>query len=311
MWSRVLVNGDDLAFRAPRGFSAFFEEAAKDVGFKLSLGKNYISPDVIMINSQMFRRIDGHLKRIGYLNQTLVYGKLGSSAKPTEIGRDISSQVGLVPWTRCVVPLCFKRWKADWFGPIYQPNWYMPVHLGGFGVDKLYAPPGWKPTYGQRKIAARFVSDPRLCLYRKKGMDIQSSKLAGALAHWRLVPKDHVLLEHETEEVDDGWLGRLAYAARAAWTVTETSDKVMIARFFDNVPLKPISMERLNELWDCRLVASGLPVCPPIGPLKLPEGGGEKALALMGVRVPAPLPKIKRPWVVRVDEDYSYREEED
>lgn len=278
MHTRVIINGDDIFFRAARSFSSYFEKAASDVGLKLSVGKNYVSPDVCMINSQIFRRVAGKMHRFGYLNQTIVYGKLNSKAQPTQIGNDVNAMVDLCPWTRCTIPLCFRRWGNDWFGPIYRPNWYLPVHLGGFGVKREFAPLGWKPTLGQRLIAARFIADPRMALYRREGISIKTAELSGAIAKWRMVPGSYVPQEFEVTTSSDEWLSRLAYATMAQEGSKEYSDEVFIKKFYNNVPLKPISLARLEDYWSAQMFTSLLPVCPPIGHI-MPELGG----ALLGL----------------------------
>jgi len=273
MWGNVLVNGDDMLFKCDESFYPIFLKTAADAGFKISAGKNYLSPDCCMINSQVFRRVKNSMKRCGYLNLKLVSGvslKTGESeSTPTQVGKDLGEMVKLCPWSACSIPTAFGRWGQDWFGPIYRPNWYLPVHLGGFGVPRELAPITWRVTRAQRLVAAKFVSDPRLALYRRKGMDIPSVQLAGALAKWRMVPGDYVHEESESSDLRDSWLERLAYAARACHGSVEVSDKVFIAKFFGEYRLKPMSMEGIERYWSAQVFATRLPPCPPIGLIKV------------------------------------------
>jgi len=50
----VLVNGDDILFRANPAFYEVWNGWVRDVGFTLSLGKNYLARDVFTINSECF-----------------------------------------------------------------------------------------------------------------------------------------------------------------------------------------------------------------------------------------------------------------
>ncbi len=275
MWDNVIVNGDDMLFKCPESFYPIFLQTALDAGFKISAGKNYLSKDCCMINSQVFRRSGGQMKRFGYLNLKLVKGvslKGGDSeATPTQIGKDLSEMVKLCPWAGCAVPAAFRRWKKDWFGPIYRPNWYLPVHLGGFGLDRTLAPPTLRITKSQREMAARFVSDPRMALYRRKGMNLPTIQLAGALANWRMVAGPYVPREEESTDLSDSWLERLAYAARANSGSKGVADSVFISKFRPQYRLKPMSIEGIDLYWDAQVFASRLPLCPPIGLIKVQD----------------------------------------
>lgn len=272
MWSTVLVNGDDMLFKCKKSFYPVFLKTASDAGFKISLGKNYLSPKSCMINSQVFTRKGREMVRCGYLNLKLVKGtnvKEGeSSATPTQIGVSLNDMINNCPWTACVIPETFSRWGTDWLGKIYRPNWYMPVHLGGFGVDVKYAPSTWRITKGQREMAARFVSDPRMALYRRKGMNIPTAKLAGALARWRMIPGDYVRREGESDATDDPWLERLAYASRAHQGSKGVSDETFISRFKPQYRLDPMSFEGLMLYWNAQVFAFNLPPCPPMSVIR-------------------------------------------
>jgi hypothetical protein len=277
MWNNVIVNGDDMLFKCTKDFYTVFKETAADAGFLLSTGKNYLSTRAAMINSQLFEvknRANGShfMKRVGYLNQRLLYGnfdKSGGDATPVQIATSTNDMIHYCPWAACAIPSIMSRWKKDWFGR-YQPNWYVPAHLGGMGLDRKYAPADWKISKSQRELAARFIADPRMVLYRIKGMDIPTAKLAGAIANWKLVIGDYVETDSESQTENDAWLARLAYAARAHHGSKPVSDNVFISKFKPQYRLKPMSPEVLELYWDARLYASKLPSCPPIGKIKLP-----------------------------------------
>lgn len=214
--------------------------------------------------------------RYGYLNLKLITGTSAkdgdSSATPTQIGKELSAMVELCPWANCAVPAAFKRWKQDWFGPYYRPNWYLPVHLGGFGLDRRFGPRDIRVTRGQREMAARFIADPRLALYRRLGnVSLPTAEMAGSLCNWRWVVGDYVANEHESVEINDAWLQRIAYAARAASDPCgrEPADRVVVGRLAAQYRLKPMSMKAIELYWNAQLFAVQPPPCPPIAPIKI------------------------------------------
>lgn len=273
-----IVNGDDMLFKCrDPAFLDLFRSVAAEAGLRISVGKNYLSLHSCMINSQLFTKRGGKMVRKGYLNLKLVKGvslKTGdSSAFPTQIGPDLSRMVQLCPWTSCTIPAAMERWRREdkQFHSYFRPNWYLPVHLGGYGVDVSLAPPDWRITRPQREMAAHFVSDPSLALFRKPGMKLPVAKVSGALARWEMVTGDYVPREFETQDVDDGWLARLAMAYRAEQNAPDVSDRVFLARLSRKFGLKPMSAEALIRYWNARLFAFLPTPCPPLRTLTVPE----------------------------------------
>jgi len=270
IYRNCLINGDDMILMGPNDFYPFFKIASEDAGFKLSDGKNYISSHTVMMNSQVFTLRDGVMKKCGYLNQKLfarkgAVQKTGeSNATPTQISRELSRMVSLCPWTNCVVPAVLGRWQKHWFGKGFQPNWYLPVHLGGFGLDPRFGPAEFVITREQRKFAARFINDPKMALYRMPGFSIPVAKYAGAVAKWRMVPGPYVQLEGETSALDDEWLARIAYAFRASDRSIRTENAAFPAKFKPEYRLKPMSEYGIRLYWSAQLFASKLPICPPL-----------------------------------------------
>jgi hypothetical protein len=272
-WNKVLVNGDDMVFKCERGFYEVFLETASAAGFKISVGKNFLSPDTCMINSQLFRRKNNRMKRFGYLNLKIVTGhnlKDGDSdAIPTQLSRSLNDMVKRCKWTRCVIPETMNRWSDDFYGKCYRPNWYLPVHLGGLGVDIKYAPYNWKVTRDQREMAARFISDPRMQLYRVPGVDLPTAEFADVMLKWRIVIGDYVRNINDLSTQDsDEWLQRIAYASRARSGSVKTNDEVFISKFKPQYRLDPMSIEGLVKYWRVRLIAHEVPPCPPLLGLK-------------------------------------------
>jgi hypothetical protein len=275
MYHNVIINGDDILFKAPRVFLPFFYSASADAGFQISQGKNYVSRDCCLINSQLYKRKSGIMTRFGYLNLRLVKGtslKSGdSAATPDQLGRELGKMAALCPWTASCIPAALNRFSPNFKG-WFQPNWYLPVHLGGYGVPIELAPPSLHFTRSQREIASRFVSDPRMALYRRKGFSIPLADFAGSLANWRMVPGLYVpeASESRVDELDDDWLARIAYAFRASngpWD--HDKDALFISHYRPEFRLKPMSLDGLLAYWSAQLFATRLPVCPPIQNLRV------------------------------------------
>jgi hypothetical protein len=274
MKHNVIVNGDDILFKCEKSFMSYFYEATAEVGLHASVGKNFVSADMCTINSQVFRRIDGKMTRFSYLNQRFIYGK-GNYRKsssdtdvtlPTQLSRGVNEMCNFVPWSRCIVPMVMSRFKQQWFGKSFYgfPNWYLPVHLGGLGFDKNLAPPTLRITTAQRRIAAMFVHNPALALYRLKGVDIPTAKYYGALAKPRMIPGIYVPEAHEEEDLNDHWLARLAYCARAHHGFVKVSDKVFYTKFKRDFRLRPMSLQKLIFYENIRWFQTKLPICPAL-----------------------------------------------
>lgn len=270
MWKNVIVNGDDMLFKCEESFYPVFIETATNAGLKISKGKNYLSKDMCMINSQVFQRKGGQMVRCGYLNLKLVKGtslKEGdSSALPTQISKDLNRMVELCPWTKCVIPDVFSRWKEDWLGHCFRPNWYIPVHLGGYGVDLRYAPENWRVTREQRRMARLMFSNPVTTLYRTTGMKLPLARVAGAILSWKRIPETCPLRQEQNDETDP-WLVRLALGFHFSQRGILSETKVQ--KSFDFRKLKPLNMDELTECWKTKLVSTMGPECPPLSYIRI------------------------------------------
>jgi hypothetical protein len=251
----ALINGDDMLFRAPDlEFVVMFRQIAEHhYGLKPSAGKNYISRSFGMINSQYFQAQKGTNGRVmirrGYLNLKLVKGtslKGGDSkAIPTQIGKEFSEMVRHCPWAVSTLPETFNRWP-EWFSPRFKPNWFLPVHLGGFGVNPKLSS-GFRVTRHQRLVAARFVADPRLALFALKSTSPPPRGFANLVPQPKLVYGDYVAEQFETEEDHDGFLGRmLTYARIKSLGKSDFgSQEYLMRRMPLRSRLKPMSEETL------------------------------------------------------------------
>jgi len=267
MVQNVLVNGDDMLFMSPPDFFPFFLQSATDAGFKLSQGKNYCSPHTCMMNSQVFTVRGSEIVRVGYFNQKFlrkinpVQGE--GYALPTQITRELGKMIDLYPKVSAAIPAVLKRWKRKDDG-FFTPNWYLPVHLLGYGMDPKYKPSGYKITKVQRLVAALSVSQPNLALYRTKALSIPSRDLTGALPNWRMIVLPGPLEQHESESISDDWLAKLAYASRISQTDKIGWTEIVVPKIkAKKGRLQPMSLETIERYRHVRFVSSNLPSCPP------------------------------------------------
>jgi hypothetical protein len=102
----VLVNGDDILFRCTASFYKIWLKNISDVGFELSLGKNYVCPDYLTVNSVLYHyqvkkdQLGNDTARFslqGYLNPGLLTGQ----ARAT--GREGTQRVPLWDYFNTVV----------------------------------------------------------------------------------------------------------------------------------------------------------------------------------------------------------------
>ena len=194
---------------------------------------------------------------------------------PNQIGGELNKMVKLCPWTSSAIPTALSRWKKDFHKSWFSPNWYLPVHLGGYGLDRSFAPSDLRVTRAQREIAALFVADPTLALYRMRGgSDLLTLQFQHSLLSPRMVPGDYVpqSFEHLLTESSDDWLARIAYATRAAYgestLLSFDNLSILVAKFRKQFRLKPMSSDGLELYWNVQFFTTGLPVCPPIGVIR-------------------------------------------
>jgi len=245
---KVIINGDDILFFGPRSLLPFFDEIAISVGFIKSVGKNYVSSDMLMINSQVFRVFGSRVVRYGYLNLNLIYGnniKKSSVDKETKItgvnlGGELSKMFLLCKWTQSCLPFALQHiTKDDSFRVIrkfvhtksgavirvdkpFIPNWFLPIHLGGFGVDPSLSPGPVVLTADQRRVATYFIINPKESLYLSSGIKIPTWLAPNSVLRVVLLSEEESMAPKRQgfselvplANLEDSWLQRLSYIAR-------------------------------------------------------------------------------------------------
>jgi len=208
-----LVNGDDMFAVGPPEFYSIFNECALDAGFVISAGKHYRSREFVVINSQLFRvRSDYEVVVYqNYINTQIITGisvkaSGGESlATPTQVAPEANHMLETLPWSRCVLPLIFHRFIGKKWQGNFVPNWYLPLHLGGLGIDIKFAPKTMKITSAQLQMAARFISGMNsgkpMALYKSlPKFSVVKTNIISSFLDFRLCPS-----EKEQEIRDQGY----------------------------------------------------------------------------------------------------------
>lgn len=166
----VLVNGDDILFRANPDFYEIWKRHVKTVGFTLSPGKNYISEHFLTANSAAYLHFKGDATRahrfelIPYLNTGLLYSSYTERQKRT-VG--LRNELRALPFTQLAnqlvdgaadKPRAMRRFISLFKSDITKytgrgaRNLFAAVPLGGLGVQR---PEGFTTSYTflQRQLA--------------------------------------------------------------------------------------------------------------------------------------------------------------
>jgi len=112
----ALVNGDDLGFRTCREHYPVWEACLPEWGFVKSVGKNFVSPRWIQLNSTLFHRRAAGLTEIGFVN----FGFLTSRGKAREPDtfQGWSSPQDLMRQQLATIPARVNEWRNLGHGEI-------------------------------------------------------------------------------------------------------------------------------------------------------------------------------------------------
>lgn len=259
LYTNVIINGDDILFKCDFRLYEIWKSVVNTIGLKLSPGKSYLCKGMAQINSQTFVKKGGKMVRKGYLNMKLVSGfclKQGdSAASPTQIGGALTEMVELCPWTGPGIKAAFSRWKSSWSGG-FSPNWYLPLHLGGYGVGPHVADSHISVTIWQRKIAAMFLADPSLALVQdlKPGLPLRPwmRRMLGRLTY---APYD------EGSELSDVWTAFFAQMLQwAEPSFNRVSAGTMYLRLSKRwKSVRPMRMSSILKYWFPLFQKSSIP----------------------------------------------------
>jgi len=157
----AIINGDDLLYRAPQEVGVIFSRNSLAFGLKPSQGKNYCSKDTCQINSQLFQMRKGKMVKFNYLNLRFLR-KSSTLNTGVAMAKAITPMLLDVPWTRVLIPDLMSKFSKPYEKLQFQPNWYLPIHLGGFGLNPLVSDKPVEVTKNQRLMASFFLHNPKL-----------------------------------------------------------------------------------------------------------------------------------------------------
>lgn len=218
---RRRFNGDDCLIVMPHRLYPYWVESAAKVGFRLSVGKNYVSRDMAMINSRLYRvqyapDCSGRLRATGavwcpYWNLGIANGRgrvLGDTrdlvgmSRQTSIGACGRKLVEGLPIqeSRPLFDLFLRRNAHELFG---RWGWFVPESLGGAGL------PHFDPSFvysqlDRARCLLAMEGDPKMLrsLASQTGMSARPAYVSLAVPEgsrrWA-TPEDLELLERERE----------------------------------------------------------------------------------------------------------------
>jgi hypothetical protein len=141
----VRVNGDDIIFRSNMDHYAIWKRYISEVGFTLSLGKNYIHSTILTINSQCYlyhrtsRDMDHTFELIDYFNPGLLIaqskGRVANKYKKLSL-REIYHKVLCGSRNKLRSHLRFvhhNRHQIELMTNMGKYNLFIPVQYGGLG----------------------------------------------------------------------------------------------------------------------------------------------------------------------------------
>jgi len=171
-----LINGDDILFKSNDAFYTIWQKWITRAGFTLSVGKNYISPNFITVNSESWLHVKGHFKRLKWLNCGLL---LQEAQGPKRVPlRAETAERPLVPKLQWVLDNCvntertFNRIKHHWRRSISiwtRKGYYnlcAPMSLGGCG---LVLPLELRDSVRFTKIQQQIAGAAHLSMKKKVG----------------------------------------------------------------------------------------------------------------------------------------------
>lgn len=193
----VLINGDDILFRADQEFYALWQSIIVEVGFELSLGKNYIHPNLLTINSQMYRFTaqDGLLTKLGFMNTGLLTGQSKITGRETARAAPVWDYFNETI-SGCLDPERTKRRFIHYHRArieeltLKKYNLFCPFERGGFGFncDRL-DPKGEYYTVYQRCLATFLKKELRSDPSAAQKLSLVSDRKRIIHTRWRGVPK--------------------------------------------------------------------------------------------------------------------------
>jgi hypothetical protein len=282
LMDNVIINGDDILFKSDVLLSRLFDIRAGQVGFQPSPGKDYLSLDCALINSQIYIRRGGVMARKGYLNQKLIYGKSlkggVSKATATNIATSLNDMCRLLPWGKYVIHKALSRFDDDVKKLGFWPNWYIPQWLGGVGIEPKFSLAPIVISREQRKVAAMFASNPKLALFAQTPSKFRPPNFevySKFVSNYRWFLGAYVERQGERIGYDDEVVSRIAMMTRAAHYKLFDSDQELfrVVKFHvrHRTRLSPMDLTNIESYWNVGWVSHEGIKFPPLAPISQPS----------------------------------------
>jgi len=178
----LAINGDDVALRSAKATYAFWSSITEFGGLIESVGKTFVSPLWVSINSRMYERVDpfplefknqdgeyvtrqATLKQVPHVNMGLLMG-LKRSGREAFNSRDIDEGVSFSTRAKDLIDSCPTFLKNKVYSDFLVNNreelektrlpWYIPEWLGGLGLPILDPEEQFNSSL-DKKIALRII----------------------------------------------------------------------------------------------------------------------------------------------------------
>lgn len=173
----VLVNGDDILFKSNDDFYEVWKKTVKQVGFELSVGKNYIHSNVLTANSEFYEFKFVHNKpqlfsKVGYLNLGLLSGQSKVIGRESGLrARPLWDQYndmidGAFNQTRAKNRFLYLR--SDEIQNLTSGgkfNLFLPFMRGGLGFEPVDV---FRITSTQRRLATAISFELNTCIQKNQ-----------------------------------------------------------------------------------------------------------------------------------------------
>jgi len=241
----VLVNGDDILFRANDEFYEIWLNTIKTAGFVLSTGKNYIHEDIFTINSQVYRFSNGEILEYGYLNVGLLTGQAKHGKMKEKLPLwDIYNKVMHLASDKVYAHSKFLHYHRSLVQQLSkQGNFqlFFPRELGGLGFD-LY--PG-------------IVSDVTRFQFQLANTMARSFDNLNGKTSDDLLARTIRLVQTNTPKVSQPFMGKINIKVKPKWQPLEAgyTDAPISSDVLFSTPLGDIEPKLAYRFMDPKFLA--------------------------------------------------------
>jgi len=241
------------------------------------------------------------------------------------VARDLNKMCSQVPGAASVIPAAMRGIlrTMDPNLALLHPNYYLPVSLGGLGVDPQFGPHNVVYTRNQRRIAAAFIQDPSLAVWNmtsgRRERRVSERLVQPWKSHWRFEKDPNTpLQQYEMRSGDGEIMSRFRSMDNASRELQEEW-RIVAAPLRNIWRFDPVSSHRIDELRQAVLIGTQvlapIPPLSPVGNNLKNEGDLSIVFKINNVRVRTLTPKTGGPltgpqsqklWPVLSGADLSY-----